>query len=112
MNFYESLLNIAVLLTEADPSGFIGSYSIWFFFLPIIAGIVFFLYFYGKYRNAGKSYQFENKTEVEVSNVFAVDQYWKKIIETDDKRRPGANAKDVRDRLKSTKKARKKKAKQ
>ena len=66
-----------LLLLESDTDPRIFALA-----LGPAAAVMFFLYIYRRYRNTDKSYQYEDRTRIEVENIKHFDQYSRHIGRT------------------------------
>lgn len=65
-----------------------------------VSAVMFFLYIHRRYRNTDKSYQYENRTRIELENVQHFDQYERHIGRTRKSRIEGIErSRDPRQRL-------------
>ena len=86
-----------MVLLERSSS---GSIRLALLALGPAAAIAFYGYIMSRYRNADKSYQFEETTRVELQNVQGSDAYLDSISRTRDKHVEGHEySKDPRNRL-------------
>ncbi len=68
--------------------------------LGVVCAVTFATYVYHRYRNADKSYQFEDRTRIELSDVLGSDEYSHHISRTRDSHVKGLEqSKDPRQRL-------------
>lgn len=77
--------DIALILLEDNTA----TIRLAFLLLGPISAAAFFGYIWNRYRNTDKSYQFESTTEVEVSDVRAMDQHVDHISRTREDRIAG-----------------------
>lgn len=86
-----------MILLERSSS---GSVRLALLALGVIAAIAFYGYIMSRYRNADKSYQFEETTRVELQDVQGSDTYVDSISRTRDRQVEGHEySKDPRNRL-------------
>lgn len=77
--------DIALILLEDNTA----TLRLAFLLLGPASAAVFFGYIWNRYRNTDKSYQFESTTEVEISDVRAMDQHVNHISRTQEDRIAG-----------------------
>lgn len=91
----DALMFLSLILFASSDNGS----SLFLFFGPA-AGVVFYFLSYERYRNAGKTYQYERKTKVRMKNIQQKDELINHINGTRREYVPQDNISDFRLRVK------------